>query len=239
MREPPKTVIRSNSSFLKDDRLDCFNSPRPADISESDWRLGYEAAQKLGALLPDHVEQAAFTFYYMGETHAQISAKLNIPLGQLLYTSIHFKWSEKIKVVKSTRAGEKVTKADAAAIDLITDAMVATAAIYRNQIAEAIKDPEKAKTCAFIPKNFKELQTLVAMLQTLQTKEVEQARPAANGGGITSVNVNIANLPASHAPSSASHQEKISAIDVTALPPSDEEQKLKYLELLKHVSVKE
>lgn len=172
------------------DRLAKFKE-KPEDFTEDMWQLAKDTAIKIGACMPQQMADGAFYFYYMGASWEEIASKLNVPMGMVLYTAVHFDWFNKKKLVTSVRAGEKVTRADAAAVDLVTDAIVATAAIYKIQLAEVIKDPANAKNCPMIPKNYKDFMTLLTMLQSLQTKDVENSRNLSS----PSINVNIANLP--------------------------------------------
>jgi hypothetical protein len=174
---------------LTSDKTLCFSRAKPEDITDEQWELAKAHAADTAIRLPKEQEQSAFYFYYIGDTFEDISSKLSLPLEVVLYTAIYFEWDKRKEMSTSVRAGSKVTRADAAAIDLITDSIVATAAIYKSKLAEAIKDPKMAASCPLIPRNFKELQTLLMMLQSLQTDKVETGK-----AGPAPVNINIANL---------------------------------------------
>lgn len=220
-----QSVRSSNSSFLPDDKLACFNVGRPEDMPEHIWNQAKETAEKVGIRLPQQVEQAAFYWYYMGADWDEIADKLSIPLGLLAYSAIFYDWSTRRRQMKSVRAGDKITRSDAAQIDLLTDIMVVTTALYKQQIAQVVKDPSTAKDCALIPKNFKDLMTLSQMLMSLQTKEIELGnRPAA-----TALTVNIANLPSGGQNRSTSY---IDGQTVDLLQEPTEDEKLKILRLL-------
>lgn len=195
----------------EEDRLAKF-VVKPEDMSEEQYGWAKEIAEKIGVPMPQQMADSAFYFYYMGASWEEIANKLNMPIGMVLYTGIYYSWYEKKKLVNSVRAGEKVTRADAAAIDLVTDAVVATAAVYKMQIAEVIKDPTKAKHCPMIPKNYKDFLTLLQMLQSLQSDNVEKGKL----GGGTSVNVNIANL------SGTQNQSSATTVEIKALPTEEE-----------------
>lgn len=221
----------TESAFLKrEEPLDCFGE-KPIDMTDEEFQLAKTTAVKIGSRLPSQVEQSAFYFYYMGASWEEIANKLNIPLGILLYTGIYYKWHERKKLVTSVRAGEKVTRADAAAIDLVTDAIVATAALYKQQLAEVIKDPTQAKNCPLIPKNYRDFMTLLDMLQSLQTKEAEGK--SASG---TVVNVNVANL-------NNSAKNKVETIESSVVEPvlieeKSDQDRLELLELLEKVKAR-
>lgn len=228
---PNITASYSESSFLKrEDPLDCFGD-QPADMTKEEFELARVTAEKIGSRLPSQVEQSAFYFYYMGASWEEIANKLNIPLGILLYTGIFYKWQERKKLVTSVRAGEKVTRADAAAIDLVTDAIVATAALYKQQLAEVIKDPTQAKNCPLIPKNYRDFMTLLDMLQSLQTKEAESK--SASG---TVVNVNVANL--TNNAKNKTETIESSVIEPVLLEEKPEQDRLELLELLEKVKTR-
>jgi len=221
----------SESSFIKrEEPLDCFGD-QPIDMTAEEFQLAKTTAVKIGSRLPSQVEQSAFYFYYMGASWEEIANKLNIPLGILLYTGIYYKWHERKKLVTSVRAGEKVTRADAAAIDLVTDAIVATAALYKQQLAEVIKDPTQAKNCPLIPKNYRDFMTLLDMLQSLQTKEAEGK--SASG---TVVNVNVANL--NNAAKNRVETIESSVIEPTLIEEKSEHDRLELLELLEKVKTR-
>lgn len=221
----------AESSFIKrEDPLTCFDQ-QPNDMTNEEFQLAKTTAKNIGSRLPSQVEQSAFYFYYMGAGWEEIANKLNIPLGILLYTAIFYKWQDRKKLVTSVRAGEKVTRADAAAIDLVTDAIVATAALYKQQIAEVIKDPTQAKNCPLIPKNYRDFMTLLDMLQSLQTKEAEGK--SASG---TVVNVNVANLnnPAKNKAETIETQ----TIDPILIEEKSDKDRLELLELLEKVKTR-
>jgi hypothetical protein len=210
MKKP--TYSKPPASIAKEgDRLAKFIE-KPSDFSEEHWEMAKTTAIKVGACMPQQMSDSAFYFYYMGASWEEIADKLNIPIGMVLYTAVHFDWFNKKKLVNSVRAGQKVQRADAAAIDLVTDAIVATAAVYKQQIAEVIKDPTKAKHCPMIPKNYKDFLTLLQMMQSLQSDSVEKGKI-----GSTSVNVNIANLT-SHQPG----QPSATTVEVQALSSEED-----------------
>ena len=225
---------------LQQNRLGCFDKTRPLDITESQWEAAKQHALTHGSRLSAEIEQSAYYFYFIGYSFDDIAAKLMIPVESLIYTCLFYNWHERRETSDSTRAGAKVTKADAAAIDLITDSIVATAALYKSRLHEAIKDPTKAKDCPFIPKNFKELQTLLTMLQSLQTEKPGES-------GKQSINVNIANLAGNAAhPTPLPESQRPGVIDaetVDALPEHKSEdtlgleagEKLDLLKLLEKV----
>lgn len=221
----------TESSFIKrEEPLDCF-AEQPNDMTNEEFQLAKNTAVKIGSKLPSQVEQSAFYFYYMGAGWEEIANKLNVPLGILLYTAVYYKWQDRKKLVTSVRAGEKVTRADAAAIDLVTDAIVATAALYKQQLAEVIKDPTQAKNCPLIPKNYRDFMTLLDMLQSLQTKEAEGK--SASG---TVVNVNVANL-------TNNAKNKVETIESTTIEPlmieeKTDQDRLELLELLEKVKTR-
>lgn len=177
-------------SRLMDDRFACFSKPRPHDVTETQWKAAREHAAATGQKLPREAEQSAFYFYYMGDTFQDIASKLSIPIITLIYTALYFEWPERRTMLNSVRAGVKVKRADAAAIDLITDALTVTAALYKSKLAEVVKNPASADKCPLIPKNFKELEILIRLLQSLQTEHpMGDSRDK-----VPAINVNIANL---------------------------------------------
>lgn len=198
---------------------------KPEDFTDSHWQSAKDTAVQVGACMPKQAADSAFYFYYMGASWEEIADKLNYPLGMVLYTAVHFDWWNKKKLVNSVRAGEKVTRADSAAIDLVTDAIVATAAVYKMQIAEVIKDPSQAKSCPMIPKNYKDFMTLLQMLQSLQSDDVANSK-----AGASSVNVNIANLTSSGKTSSSVQTDEVKQVEQSS--PEDEKEREELLKLL-------
>lgn len=167
-----------------------FQGLKPNDLSELAWEAGKQWATVYGNKLPKEVEQNCFYYYVLDEEYEDISAKLNINLGQLVYTAMHNGWHIKKTALKSIKPGAKLNKASIASEDLIADTVIATAAVYRSKLAEVISDPSKAGECAIIPKNLKELQALVSLFQMMQPlNPKDKMQP-------TSVNVNIANVQA-------------------------------------------
>lgn len=232
-QKPPgstvKPVMRTAPNYLEEDRLSVFGE-KPADFTDEQFSLAKEVAVKVGSRLPSQVEQSAFYFYYMGSSWEEIANKLNIPIGVLLYTAIYYNWPERKKLVTSVRAGEKVTRADAAAIDLITDTIVATSAIYKTQLAEVIKDPSAAKSCPLIPKNFKDLQVLLQMLQSLQSRDVDTTQ---SKGAAPIVNVNVANLQQGE-----KQKSYVETQVIEQLPEESDAERMQILELLEKVKNK-
>jgi hypothetical protein len=217
-------------NYQNEDVLSCFGE-KPTDMSDEQFALARETAEKLkgGARLPKNVEQSAFYFYYMNLSWSEIANKLEVPVGMLLYTAIFYGWFERKKMATSTRAGDKVTRADAAAIDLITDTLVATAAIYKTQLAEVIKNPAEAKNCTLIPKNFKDMQILLQMLQSLQVRDPETLGMSRQ----PTINVNVANL------TGGQNQTRVGveSIDAVALPEAPEDETIQMLQLLEKMKI--
>lgn len=211
------------------DRLARFIE-QPDDFTDEHWEWAKEIALKVGACMPQQMADSAFYFYYMGSTWEEIADKLNIPIGMVLYTAIHFGWWNKKKLAGSVRAGEKIKRADSAAIDLISDAIVATASLYKIQLAEVIKNPENAKNCPMIPKNYKDFMVLLQMMQSLQTKEVESSKI---GNSNPVVNVNIANMGHGN----QATQVQATTVNLAELPASedDEKDRIELLRLLAKV----
>jgi hypothetical protein len=225
MTNPTYKPAPTNIGF-QEDRLARFTG-KPQDMTEEQYASAKEIAVRVGAVMPQQMADSAFYFYYMGANWDEIANKLNIPIGMVLYTAVHYGWFEKKKLVNSVRAGEKVTRADAAAIDLVTDIVVATAALYKQQIAEVIKDPSQAKNCPLIPKSHKEFALLLQMLQSLQTKDVEGGAGKLNG--TPNINVNIANLQGS------GNEKPRAYVDTTvtpSLPAAEDENRLDILKVL-------
>jgi hypothetical protein len=224
---------------LNQDKVECFNKARPDDITPDQWAIARTHAEMSATKLSKEVEQSAFYFYYIGDSFEDISAKLGVSLEILVYTAIYYDWRERKDQTTSVRAGVKVTRADAAAIDLITDSIVATAALYKSKLAEVIKNPSSAKECPLIPKNFKELQTLLLMLQSLQTEKPLEG--SGSGPAPAAVNINIANL--TNGPNGPKQQITSDTVDVVALPPGDPmdnatmstDEKMQILQLLERV----
>lgn len=178
--------------FLKE-RLECLQvEPLPEGVTQAEYNSAKEYIIKSGQRLPQKTEGTAFYWFNMGCGWDEIASKLNVPIPMLVYSAFFYKWFERKEKAASVRAGEKITRADAAAVDLVSEIMVATAALYRHQLTEAIKDPSLAGECGLIPKNLKEMQVLLMMMQSLQTKEL--AAEKSNNNGASVVNVNIANL---------------------------------------------
>lgn len=226
---------------LNQDKVACFKRTKPDDITTEQWDIARKHAEMSATKLSKEVEQSAFYFYYIGDSFEDISAKLGVSLEILVYTAIYYDWRGRKDQTTSVRAGAKVTRADAAAIDLITDSIVATAALYKSKLAEVIKNPSSAKDCPLIPKNFKELQTLLLMLQSLQTEKPLEGSGGGNSSAPAAVNINIANL--TNGPNGPRQQITGDTVDVEALPPGDPmenatmtpNEKIQILQLLERV----
>jgi len=210
----------------KDNRMQCFERERPEAMSITEWERAKAYAVRIGKRLSKEQEASAFYFFYMGSTFKEISEKLGVLEDCILYSAVYYSWHERRRLAANVRAGEKVTKADAAAIDLLSDSIVATAAIYKSAISEALSDPTKAKDCPFIPKNFKDLKILMELLQSFQSKEVPNSK--------FSVSNNIVNLPNngnninSQAPY-ARDAEVIEAEEYSSLEAGNKQDLMKYL----------
>jgi hypothetical protein len=163
----------------------------------------------------------------MGDSWKDIAIKLDVAGGILVYTGLSYEWPKKKAVMDNTQAGTKIKKAETAAADLIVDSIVATAAVYKHKLAEIIKNPEKAKDCPLIPRNIKEMQVLLQLLEVAQPKQPAAVQP--------SMNINIANV--------SGQPPKLSASTTTLdmLPEGDEDEpdsrRLEVLKLLQNVKV--
>lgn len=214
-------------------RLRCFEEEKPEDINLDQWKKAREFATSTGKKLGKEQESSAFYFYYMGASFKEIAEKLGTTEACVIYTALFYGWSERKSIATSLRAGEKITKADHAAVDLISDSLVATAAIYKSQILQAIQDPSKAQDCPFIPKNFKELKILMELMQNLQSQHVPDHSGKAN--------VNILNVPGGYQPQAYNesvfdqplNNEKPAAEEAVLLEEGKEdENKLKLMKML-------
>lgn len=228
INNPQNQAIAPLRDKFSEERMACLElAELPADLTREQLNIAKDYAIRSGQRIPSNVEQSAFYWYYMGSNWEEISTKINIPMPMLIYSALYYKWHQRKKTVTSVRAGEKITRADAAAIDLITDAIVATAAIYKSQLTKVVTNPEAAKECALIPKNFKELELLLKMMQSLQTKEIASGEKASGTSSV--VNVNIANLTGEpkhrHISATETHQDAIEAGD-------NEDERLEVLRLL-------
>lgn len=212
---------------LRQERLSVFEKTPPADLPQEMWIAAKSHAEVSGQKLSKDLEQSCFYYYLMGDTWQDIANKLDLPIGILVYTGLSYQWPEKKAAVDGTKPGTKIKKAETAAADLITDSIVATAAVYKHRLAEVIKNPEKASSCPLIPRNIKELQVLLQLLEVAQPKE------AKNPLGAPPVTVNIANMTS---PPALARQEHIDA-----LPEADEDtpdpSRLEVLKLLQKVKV--
>ena len=208
---------------LSQDRLAKFVG-KPEDFTHEQYEMAKASALRNAVCLPQGQAESAFYFYYMGASWEEIASKFGASLGMLYHTAIYYDWYEKKKTVSSVRAGEKIKRTDAAVIDLVSDTLIATAAIYRTQLAEALKNPDKAKDCALIPKNLKDLQILLQMQQSLQTVEISSQQKS--GPAVT---VNIANVSGGQEGSRA-----YADVDYLTLTPAEvEENETERLEVLK------
>jgi hypothetical protein len=218
---------------IKQDRLTVFSQPQPSDISEEQWLLAKKHAETSGQKLSKDLEQSCFYYYVMGDSFADIANKLDLPLGLLVYTGLSYEWPKKRAALDNTKPGSKIKKAETAAADLVTDAIVATAAVYKHRLAEVIKNPEKAAGCPLIPRNIKEMQILLQLLEVAQPKE-------SKGGGAPSVNVNIANMGGGQPPQITTTSAAEGG-EILELNPGDEDrpdpQRLEVLRLLQRVKM--
>jgi hypothetical protein len=217
---------------LKNDRLTVFTQAMPSDITEEQWLLAKKHAETSGQKLSKDLEQSCFYYYVMGDSFADIANKLDLPIGLLIYTGLCYEWPKKRAALDNSKPGSKIKKAETAAADLITDSIVATAAVYKHRLAEVIKNPEKAASCPLIPRNIKEMQILLQLLEVAQPKETKNPL-------MPSVNVNIANMGGQPIP-----QPQVSAAgngEVLELNPGEEDcpdpQRLEMLRLLQRVKV--
>ena len=211
-------------------RMACFNLAKPADISVDQWELAKTHATVTGSKLPQQTEDAAFYFFLLGDSWEDIAARLNLPIGVVIYTCLTNKWHDRKHVLTKAASKNKMQRADQAAVDLLTDAIVATTAIYRTQIAQAMRDPDKAKDCPFIPKNLKEIDTLLKLFKSFETPGFQQPQTQPN------IHLNIANMLNGQQPS----LNRVESVDepLELAPERPEEvraDRLRVLELLKAV----
>jgi hypothetical protein len=204
-------------------RMSCFSLPKPADISEEQWDIAKTHASMIGTRLPQQTEDAAFYFFVLGDALEDIAARLNLPIGVMVYTCLMSKWHEKRKALTKEASKNKMQRADQAAVDLLTDAIIATTAIYRTQIAQAMRDPEKAKDCPFIPKNLKEIETLLKLFKSFDASNLpQQTQP--------NIHLNIANM--------LGNRPRVESVDEPLeieSPNEARQDRLRVLELLKAV----
>jgi hypothetical protein len=217
--------------IIKADRMACFTTAKPRDISDDQWEQAKTHATVSGNKLSAQSEDAAFYFFLLGDTWEDIAVRLNLPIGLLLYTCLNNKWHEKRTVLTKTASKNKLQKADQAAMDLLTDSVVATTAIYKSQITAAMRDPANAANCPFIPKNFKELQTLLQLLKMFQGESINGNQP--------NISFNIANMvgtsQAKTQVASTATPDMLEAEMVQENPEEVQQDRKRVLELLKLV----
>lgn len=171
---------------IRNERLVVFDKARPRDVSDTAWESAMRHAETNGSKLSKELEQSCFYYYSMGDTLEEVSNKLDLPLGVLTYTALHYEWFKRKFILNNAKPGSRMSRAEIAASDLVADAIIATAAVYRHKLAEVIKNPSKAEDCPLIPRNIKEMQVLLQLLEVSQPKNIHSQAP--------SVNVNIANM---------------------------------------------
>jgi hypothetical protein len=212
-------------------RMACFLNAKPSDVSEEQWEESKTHASLSGTKLPQQTEDAAFYFFLLGDTWEDIGARLGLPIGVLVYTCLANHWHERKRVLTKAASKNKLQKADQAAIDLLTDAIVATTAIYRTQIAMAMRDPEKAKDCPFIPKNLKEIETLLKLF-----KSFGEQTPMLQPNASPNIHLNIANLLGQNQQKTIQAENTMEMAELSSESSvTTSQDRLRVLELLKHV----
>ena len=140
---------------------------KPDGISDYMWNAARDYAVVSQDKLKKETADPCFYYFMLGEELEEISSKFNLPAGILSFTAIVDGWPKRRDAILTAVPGSKAQKAENAAVDLITDSIIATTAIFRQQLEDVIKDPSKFKECALIPRNLKELKNLIEMLDTL------------------------------------------------------------------------
>ena len=207
-------------------RLDCFNIPRPPDITKDQWDSAKNHAERSGRKLAKEVERSCFYYFLMDDSWEDVASKLNLSVDELIYTAVFYKWHDRKRNLSAAQPKSKIIKADSAAIDLVSDALVATTAVYKQSLADVITDPEKAQNCPLIPKNFKDLETLIRLFQLLQPEQPGKKGPQ--------VNVNIANVSGAEKPAALSVVNE-DAIDMLPAGENEEDRRIQALKLLQSV----
>ena len=221
------TTFRSNITMKiqPSNKRDIINSPitkldraKPAEISDSEWEEVNSWARSTKDLskLQAQIKDTAYRRYYQEYSFQEIADWLSVESGRVIFTAIADNWFSKVKSERRVRESSSMEKTDKTQKELLHGILDATLCVYERQLKRAIEDPDAASECGLIPKNLKELQTLMLMVQSMQSKEIPTSSPKPS---VT--NISVQNLISS--PSQSAVMSKVNEAPKLEAPVEDEE----------------
>lgn len=207
------------------DPLECFSKPKPTEISDEDWECAKTWAHGSRTRIPSNLRELAYRRFYQQYSFDDIASKFELDVGCVIYTAIYDDWFTKIKKEKRVRGSDGVERLDKDMKDILTDIVQGLSISYTEQFKAVQQGTMSASECNLIPKNLKEVQILLAMIQTLQPKEV----PIESKSASSVTNVNVQNLIAGNnglpnkTTVQSNHLAAIAATNPSLIPYEDED----------------
>lgn len=197
-----------------------FDQPKPDEISKEDWEEAKEWAKttKDFSKLQAQIKDTAYRRFYLEYTFREIADWLSVDIGKVIYTAVSDNWFTKVKGERRVRGSSAMEKTDKSQKELLHGIMDATLCVYERQLKRAMEDPEAAAECGLIPKNLKELQTLMSMVQSMQSKEIP--KPGLVQPSVTTINVQNLMSSGNGSPTVATKSSEVTRL---AAPSDDED----------------
>lgn len=210
----------SNKRDVINRPISVIEKGKPSEISDEEWEEVKEWSQtsKDVSKLQAQVKDTAYRRFYQEYTFREIADWLSVDIGKVIFTAISENWFSKVKSERRVRGSSSMEKTDKAQKELLHGIMDATLCVYERQLKRAMEDPDVAAECGLIPKNLKELQTLMSMVQSMQSKEIP--KPGIAPSTVTTINVQnlMSGNSSGGAPTVATRTSEVSQLSA----PSDD-----------------
>jgi hypothetical protein len=210
----------SNKRDVINRPISVIEKGKPSEISDEEWEEVKEWSQtsKDVSKLQAQVKDTAYRRFYQEYTFREIADWLSVDIGKVIFTAISENWFSKVKSERRVRGSSSMEKTDKAQKELLHGIMDATLCVYERQLKRAMEDPDVAAECGLIPKNLKELQTLMSMVQSMQSKEIP--KPGITPSTVTTINVQnlMSGNSSGGAPTVATRTSEVSQLSA----PSDD-----------------
>lgn len=169
----------------------------PSERVESLKRM---LAQKAVSHLSPERESGPFLLYCLGDDINTIAAKTSFPIEVIALTAMYYKWNEKIELYNKIRDKNpaEIQK------DLVNSLLVATYVGISRELGDVIAGKKDAAECKLIPREIKDLEKLIAMVQSVN------GAPAPEGGSRTVVHAQNVQINQQVAPDEKKEAKEIS-----------------------------
>ncbi len=147
--------------------------------------------QRAVAQLSSEKEPGPFMLYCLGNDLNDIASKTGYPVEVITLTAIYYKWNQKIELFNKVK---DKTPSDIQK-DLVNSLLVATYVGISRELGEVIAGKRSAADCKLIPKEIKDLEKLVALVNTANGIVPNPAEPGKTVVNAQNVQINQQTIP--------------------------------------------